>query len=305
MANFMKHLKLLIFCLVFTGSQMIFAQSNEITGTVTDGAGMPIIGANVLVQDTSVGAATDFDGNYTIDASAGDVLIFSYIGFKPKEVTVGNSQTIDVMLEEDSQSLDEVVVVAYGTSTKKDLTGAVSTVSSEELTNFPSTNVDQALQGKSAGIQVTQNSGAPGSGISVNIRGVGSFGNVTPLYVVDGFPTQDISYLNPNDIQSISVLKDASAGALYGVRASNGVVIIQTKQGTKGAMVVSVDSWAGVRMEPKKIDVLNAQQFATFANNLGNAQDKAVLEEWADPSALRNVNWQDYAFRNGFRMGHS
>jgi len=301
----MKHLQLLTFCLTVFFSQIIFAQGSVITGTVADGAGMPIIGANILVKGSSVGAATDFDGNYSINASAGDVLVFSYIGFKQQEVTVANEQTINVTLEEDSQSLDEVIVVAYGTSTKKDLTGAVSTVSSEELNNFPNTNVDQALQGKSAGIQVTQNSGAPGAGISVNIRGVGSFGNVTPLYVVDGFPTQDISYLNPNDIQSISVLKDASAGALYGVRASNGVVIIETKQGTKGAMIVSVDSWAGVRMEPKKIGVLNAQQFATFANNLGNAQGKSVLEEWADPSALRNVNWQDYAFRNGFRMGHS
>ncbi len=189
--------------------------------------------------------------------------------------------------------------------TKRNLTGAVSTVSSEELNNFPATNVDQALQGKSAGIQVTQNSGAPGSGISVNIRGVGSFGNVTPLYVVDGFPTQDISYLNPNDIQSISVLKDASAGALYGVRASNGVVIIETKKGTKGDMQVAVNSWAGVTTPPQFIDVLNAGQFATLANDLGTAQGKNTLEEWENPSALRNVNWQDYAFRNGFRTGHS
>ncbi len=301
----MKHLKHLTFCLAMLLSQIIFAQGNAITGTVTDGASMPIIGANVLVKGSSVGAATDFDGNYSITASAGDVLVFSYIGFKPQEVTVGSDQTINISLEEDSQSLDEVVVVAYGTSAKKDLTGAVSTVSSEELNNFPATNVDQALQGKSAGIQVTQNSGAPGSGISVNIRGVGSFGNVTPLYVVDGFPTQDISYLNPNDIQSISVLKDASAGALYGVRASNGVVIIETKKGTKGAMQVSVDSWAGVTARPKYIEMLDAQQFATFANDLGTAEGKNVLEEWQNPSALNNVNWQDYAFRNGFRMGHS
>lgn len=172
----MKHLQLLTFCLAVFFSQIIFAQGSVITGTVTDGSGMPIIGANILVQGSSVGAATDFDGNYSINASAGDVLVFSYIGFKQQEVTVANEQTINVNLEEDSQSLDEVIVVAYGTSTKKDLTGAVSTVSSEELTNFPATNVDQALQGKSAGIQVTQNSGAPGAGISVNIRGVGSLG---------------------------------------------------------------------------------------------------------------------------------
>lgn len=301
----MKKLNYLFTLLLLLGASLGFAQTAPVTGTVTDDNGSPIPGVNVLIKGTTTGTATDFDGNYSINASANDILVFSFIGFESKEETVNNRSSIDVRLVEDAQSLDEVIVVAYGTATKRDLTGAVSTVSSEELNNFPATNVDQALQGKSAGIQVTQNSGAPGSGISVNIRGVGSFGNVTPLYVVDGFPTQDISYLNPNDIQSISVLKDASAGALYGVRASNGVVIIETKKGTKGAMQVSVDSWAGVTAPPKNVEVLNAQQFATFANEMGTSQGKNVLDEWQNPSALRNVNWQDYAFRNGFRMGHS
>ncbi|MEH6406462.1 MAG: SusC/RagA family TonB-linked outer membrane protein, partial [Leeuwenhoekiella sp.] len=281
------------------------AAQQTVTGTVIDPNGTPLIGVNVIIQGTSVGASTDFDGNYSLTASPDNVIVFTYVGFNEIEETVGSRSVINVTMQEDSQSLEEVVVVAYGSSAKKDVTGAVSSISSEELTSFPNTSVDQAIQGKTAGVQVTQNSGAPGSSVSVNIRGVGSFGNTTPLYVVDGFPTQDISFLNPNDIGSISVLKDASAGALYGVRASNGVVIIETKQGTKNKMIISVDSWTGVRSAPKNIDMLNAQQFASFASELGTAQGNDLLPEWSDPNSLRSVNWQDYAFRNGFRMGHS
>ncbi|MEC5165468.1 TonB-linked SusC/RagA family outer membrane protein [Flavobacterium sp. PL11] len=147
-------------------------------------------------------------------------------------------------------------------------------------------------------MQVTQNSGAPGSSVSVNIRGVGSFGNTKPLYIVDGFPTQDISFLNSNDIESISVLKDASATALYGLRASNGVVIVETKGGTKNKMIVSVDTYTGVASRPKKIDLLNAQEFATYASQIGTSQGKAILPEWNNPTALRSVDWQDYAFNS-------
>tara|TARA_R110002020_G_scaffold473448_1_gene702695 strand:- start:6125 stop:9280 length:3156 start_codon:yes stop_codon:yes gene_type:complete len=294
-----------IFIGLFLCTALTAMAQNTITGTVVDANGTPLPGVNVIVQGTSTGAATDFDGKYEISASPENVIVFSYVGFNSVEETVGSRSVINVTLTEDSESLQEVVVVAYGAAAKKDVTGAVSSINSEELTSFPSTSVDQAIQGKTAGVQVTQNSGAPGSSVSVNIRGVGSFGNTTPLYVIDGFPTQDISFLNPNDIQSISVLKDASAGALYGVRASNGVVIIETKQGTKNKMIVSVDSWTGIRAAPKNIEMLNAEQFATFANNLGTAQGNDVLPEWSDPGSLRSVNWQDYAFRNGFRMGHS
>ena len=205
-------------------------------------------------------------------------------------------------MKENSQTLDEVVVVAYGTAKKKDLTGSVSIIKSDDLTSFPTTTVDQALQGKTAGVQVTQNSGAPGASMSVNIRGIGTFGNTTPLYVIDGFPTQDVSFLNPIDIESVTVLKDASAAALYGVRASNGVVIIQTKSGTKNKMIVSVDTWIGTQSPPKEIKLLNAQEFATFAKQIGTAQGKAVLPEWDNPSALQNVNWQDAAFQSGLNQ---
>lgn len=282
-----------------------FMYGQSVSGVVTDASG-PLPGASVIVKGTSNGTQTDFDGNYSLENIGQDAtLVFSFVGYETQEIPVNGQNTIDVTLLADAQALGEVVVIAYGTSTKKDLTGAVSSISSEELTTLPNTSVDQALQGKTAGVQVTQNSGAPGSSISVNIRGIGSFGNTTPLYVIDGFPTQDVSYLNPNDIASISVLKDASAAALYGVRASNGVVIIETKGGIRGEMIVSVDSWAGVRTAPENIDVLNAQEFAVLANEIGTAQGKNVRPEWSDPNSLRNVNWQDYAFNSAFRTGHS
>ena len=292
---------------LFLGLFMLccFVQAQGVSGTVSDETG-PLPGASVVVKGTTTGTQTDFDGNFTLDNIGDDaVLTISYVGYTTQEIPVEGRSTIQVTLQEDAQALDEVVVVAYGTSTKKDLTGAVGIIQSDEITSFPNTSVDQAIQGKTAGVQVTQDSGAPGASVSVNIRGVGSFGNTTPLYVIDGFPTQDISFLNPNDIASISVLKDASAGALYGVRASNGVVIIETKGGTRDKMVVSVDSWTGVKMAPDKVGVLNVEQWASFANELGTAQGKEVLPEWSNPGDLRNINWQDYAFNDAFRMGHN
>lgn len=272
-------------------------QAQSVSGTVTEALG-PLPGASVLVKGTSNGTQTDIDGKYILNNIGKDaVLVFSYVGFVKQEIPVGGQSKVNVFLKENAQTLDEVVIVAYGTSKKKDVTGAVSMIKSESLTSAPNTTVEQALQGKTAGVQVTQNSGAPGSSVSVNIRGVGSFGNTKPLYIVDGFPTQDISFLNPNDIESIAVLKDASATALYGVRASNGVVIIETKGGTKNKMIVSVDTFTGVASSPKQLDLLNAQEFATYANQIGTAQGKATLPEWNNPNALRNVDWQDYAFK--------
>lgn len=278
---------------------------SAITGTITDSSGTPLPGANVIIAGTTTGTVADFDGNYSINASSGDVLVFSYTGFNESRRTVGNQSVINVTLEE-GLALDEVIVIAYGTSTKKDLTGAVGVVSAEDLNSFPVTNIDQALQGKTAGVQIVSNSGAPGSSVTVNIRGVGSFSNTTPLYVVDGYPTQDISYLNPNSISSITILKDASAGAIYGVRASNGVVIIETKKGSSGKVTFEVDTFSGVRFQPKLLNVLDASTFATFATQIGNStdttSDNAIpYPGWSDPGSLTNVNWQDAAFDSAFR----
>lgn len=275
----------------------------SVSGTITDTDGQPIPGASVVEKGTTNGVAADFDGNYSITVSSSDAtLVFSSIGYASKEVSAGQNTTINVQMDEDAQSLDEVVVVAYGTSTKKDLTGAIAVISADELNTFPATTVDQALQGKTAGVQVTSNSGAPGSSVSVNIRGVGSFGSTTPLYVVDGFPTRDINFINPNSIQSISVLKDASATALYGVRASNGVVIIQTKQGTSGRVQVELNSFVGFRSQPKEVDVLNVTQFASLATELSSSTDDDIAgaanpySGWTNPGSLRNINWQDEIF---------
>ncbi|WP_282079350.1 SusC/RagA family TonB-linked outer membrane protein [Aquimarina algiphila] len=275
----------------------------SISGIVTDTNGQPIPGVSVVEKGTSNGAATDFDGNYSLTvSSANAILTFSSIGFTSKEVPVGTNTTINIQLEENAEALKEVVVVAYGTSTKKDLTGAVSVISSEELNNFATTTVDQALQGKTSGVQITANSGAPGSSVTVNIRGVGSFGSTTPLYIVDGFPTQDISFINPNTIESLSVLKDASATALYGVRASNGVVIIETKKGKKGRVNVELNSFLGVRTKPKSVDVLDVNRFSSLALELSGSSDSEIAgsaipyDGWNNSGSLRNIDWQDEVF---------
>ncbi len=302
-------LLLLVSCFSVNASKAMNLETSEIniqssvSGVITDANGLPLAGATVIEKGTSNGAASDFDGNYTLNVtSTNAVLVFSSLGYKTKEITVGNQTTLNVQLEEDTAALDEVIVVAYGTASKKDLTGAVATVSAETLNSFPATNVDQALQSAAAGVQVTSNSGAPGSSVSVNIRGVGSFGSTTPLYIVDGFPTTNISFVNPNTIQSISVLKDASATALYGVRANNGVVIIQTKQGVKGKVQVEFNSFLGFHSSPKELDVLDVNQFAAFTTELSSSSNTQVAGNaipysgWSNPSSLRHINWQDQIF---------
>lgn len=302
----MSKFKGLLGLLLMLCTQIVMAQTKTITGTVTDDNGMPLPSVSILIQGTTTGVTTDFDGNYSIDnVNSNDKLIFSYVGMQEKVVEVNEQTTINVVLENDANGLEEVVLVAYGSSTQRDLTGAVGSVSSEDIEKFPATSVSQALQGKAAGVQITQNSGGPGAGLSVNIRGVGSFGNNDPLYVVDGFPTQDISFLNPNDIKSMSILKDASAAAIYGVRANAGVVIIETKKGLRDRVTVSIDSWAGFQLEPEQIDMLDVNQFTDFALEIAENQDKQVLDEWRNPGDLRNINWQDYAFDTGFRQGYN
>ncbi|MDT0643755.1 TonB-dependent receptor [Zunongwangia sp. F363] len=302
----MNKLKIVLRLLFFLVVNVAFAQTKTVSGTVTDTSGVPLPSVNVVVEGTSKGVITDFDGYYTIEnITPQNRLVFSYIGMQDQVVQVGGKETIDVVLQNSASGLDEVVLVAYGSTTRRDLTGAIGTVSSEEIEKFPATSVNEALQGKTAGVQITSNSGSPGSSVSVNIRGIGSFGNNEPLYVVDGFPTQDISFLNPNDIESISILKDASAAAIYGVRANAGVVIIKTKRGVRDKVTVTIDSWVGIQSEPDEIDMLNVDQWSDFALELGESQNQQVLEEWRNPESLTDINWQDYAFDTGFRQGHT
>lgn len=219
------------FFLLICGSVM-FAQTRTVKGKVVDKANEPLIGVAVNIKNTSQGSITDIEGNYSIQVNTENaVLVFSYIGYDKQEIRVGARNVIDVVMHEASIALDQVVVVGYGTSKRGDVTGSISSIDAAEIKKVPVVNVGQAMQGRMSGVQVTNNDGTPGAGAQILIRGVGSFGDNSPLYVVDGYPGASISNLNPSDIQSIDVLKDASAAAIYGSRAANGVVIITTKRG--------------------------------------------------------------------------
>lgn len=249
---------------LFLGLLFLFGyvQSQTVSGTVTDGAG-PLPGANVIVKGTTTGAQTDFDGNYTIAADAEATLIFSYIGFKTVEVPVNGQTTINVAMEEDANKLDEVVVTGYGTQAKKDLTGAVSVVDTDELLAIPATTFAQQIQGRAAGVNIVNDSRAGGEA-TVRIRGFGTVGNNDPLYIIDGVPSQRQGNLNPNDIESLQVLKDASAASIYGSRAANGVIIITTKQGKLGKPTITYDTFYGIQSPTEDIDVLNAQELGQY-----------------------------------------
>ena len=209
-------------------------EQTTITGTVFDKNGQPLPGANILEKGTTNGTQTDFDGNFTlVVASENATLVISYLGFRTTEVAVNGQTNLSISLEEDAAGLDEVVVVGYGTTARKDVTGAISSVGGEDFENVPVESVDKAIQGRLAGVQVVRNGGAPGASTSIRIRGAGTVNNSEPLYIIDGVPTAGINGINPNNIKSIEVLKDASASAIYGTRAANGVVIVTTKKGEK------------------------------------------------------------------------
>lgn len=231
--------QLLVIVLLGLGIVSTYGQTKTVSGIVkSESGGEPLVGATVKVKETNTGGITDIDGRYTIQANLGQTLIVSYIGYRTKEVKVERTTRIDILLQEDNEMLDEVVVVGYGTMKRSDLTGSVVSVTGDELKKSVVTSLDQALQGRAAGVQVTQNSGTPGGGISVSIRGINSLNGNEPLYVIDGVAISGnntsnssvLSSINPADIVSMEVLKDASATAIYGSRASNGVVLITTRQ---------------------------------------------------------------------------
>ena len=216
-------------CLLLT-SASAFAQTKTVTGTVTDAANEPLIGASVLVQGTSTGTITDMDGKYSISVTPDDVLAFSYVGMTSQSVKVGAQTVINVTLKEDSQVLAETVVIGYGSAKKRDLTGSITNIKGEELANKPAMNPLSSLQGKVAGVQIV-NSGRAGSDPEIRIRGTNSINGYKPLYIVDGLFNDNINFLNPEDIESMEILKDAAAAAIYGAKGANGVVIITTKRG--------------------------------------------------------------------------
>jgi TonB-linked SusC/RagA family outer membrane protein len=304
-----KALILSLFFLAFSALGA-FAQNRAVSGTVTagdDGSKLP--GVSVLVKGTTTGTTTNENGAYTINAPANATLVFSYIGYATQELPVNNRSTINVILNADAQSLQEVNVVAvgYGTARRQDLTGSIASVSSEQLAKVPVTTTDQALQGRAAGVQVTNNDGAPGAGVQVQIRGIGTFGSSDPLYVVDGYPiTGGLSQINPNDIASIDILKDASATAIYGTRAANGVVIITTKRGNKsGDVIIDFDAYGSIQSKPKMYEVLNAQEYVTLAKERATADGISIPEEWNNAAALRTIDWQDVMYQTGYRQNYN
>ena len=292
-----------------------FAQS-KVTGTVVDETdGEPIIGATVKVKGSAAGVVTDIDGNFSIDAAQGQTLEVSYIGYTTLPVKVSKSGHLTIRLSEDTHQLDQVVVVGYGTMKRSDLTGAVSSIDEKAIKQGVNTNIEQAMQGRIAGVQVTQNSGAPGGGISVQIRGVNSLSANEPLYIIDGIAVSGqtdgnssaLSGLNPSDIVSLEVLKDASATAIYGSRASNGVVLITTKRGQEGQTQVQYEGYMGWQQIPTQLDLMNLKEYAVFYNERGRLYggDWAMREDFKDPSLLTDgTDWQDVLFQTAFMHNH-
>ena len=240
-----------------------FMDQTTVTGTVTDSNGVPLPGANVVEKGTTNGVQTDFDGNYALNVQPGAVLVVSYIVFTATEITVGSNSVIDVVLQEDAQALDEVIVTGYGTQSKRAITGAVTTVDAEELLAVPATTFAQQLQGRAAGVTII-NDATPGGEATVRIRGFGTIGNNNPLYVIDGVPSQIQAGFNPNDIETLQVLKDASAASIYGSRAANGVIIITTKKGKAGAPKITYNAYYGLQTAAEDVEALNARDLGEY-----------------------------------------
>ena len=274
-----------------------FSSAQTVTGNVSADDG-PLPGASVVIKGTTTGVSTDFDGNFTIQADSQSILVFSYIGYAAKEVEVGNQTQINVILELDNQ-LDEVVVIGYGTTTKSDLTGSVASVSAEEITQVPSSRVDQVLQGRAAGVQVTQASGAPGAGTAIRVRGGNSItGSNEPLWVIDGIVVGtnfNLNNINANDIKSIEILKDASSIAIYGSRGANGVVLLTTKSGRStgtGKPEVSVNIYTSMQMMPELPDRLTQAEQIAFTNE--SAEFRSAAAPFPnDPSTYPDNDWVD------------
>ncbi len=273
-------------------------QQARITGTVTDATGLPMPGVGIKVKGTSTTSVTDTDGKYVVNAGGNITLVFSYVGYETQEVPANGRATINITMAESQAELSEVVVIGYGTVRRKDLTGSVASVKGADIKSQGVSDVTRSLQGKMPGVTIESAGGDPGAGTRILIRGVGSLNNATPLYIVDGVQVANINNLNQTDIESVDVLKDASAAAIYGSRAANGVVLVTTKSGKSGAPVVQLTANVGVQSKASNIDVLNAQEWATVSNQAHANAGLTPLELAANPSALGvGTDWQDAIFR--------
>ena len=309
---------LLMVCLLLAASPA-FSQTKTVTGKVVDGTGEPLIGVTVQVEGTGTGVITDIDGDYSIASVSDDAtLLFSYVGMLSQKVSVSGQTVINVTMMDDTQQLEEVVVIGYGSAKSKDLTAPITVVKGDELLATPSSSPMAALQGKVSGVNVV-NSGAPGESPTVRIRGVGSFTESSPLYVVDGMFYDDISFLNSSDIQDMSVLKDASAAAIYGVRAANGVVIITTKKGTPNQKArISYNGYVGIQKATNVLEMCNASQYATMMlegnYDAYNTYFKAAIDRWGGSYADSDFHnwtygadsdWYDMLLREAVITDHS
>lgn len=278
------------------GGPVLWAQ-HRVSGTVTDEDGAPLVGASVLVAGTTQGLYTDEDGAFSLTVSSPqDTLVVNFFGYLEQRIAIAGRSDIDIVLPPDDKSLDEIVVVGYGVQRKSDLTGAVSSIDAEELARVPNASVAQLLQGRAAGVQVTPASGAPGAGAVIRIRGVGTLNDASPLFVVDGMLLDNIDFLNPNDIESVEILKDASATAIYGSRGANGVVIITTKSGESGQSRITVNAYEGIQEVVRKIDLANAREYAELSNELAANEGRPPV--FADPSIYgEGTDWQNVIFQ--------
>lgn len=297
----------------------VYAQELTLKGVIVDETDTPLIGATVQVKGTSTGSITDFDGNYTIKANKGAVITFSYIGYKTQEIKFTGQPTVNIKMVPDNQTLDEVVVVGYGTMKRSDLTGSVASIAAKDVEGFKTSSVAGALGGQIAGVQITSTDGTPGAGFSINIRGVGTLtGDSSPLYIVDGFEVDDIDYLSNSDIESIEILKDASSSAIYGARAANGVVLISTKSGKIGKPIINYNGSASYRKISKKLDVLSPYEFVKLQGEVNSKYSDSYFKTGNDDDGnpyryqslddyigVSGVNWQDETFNPTWSQDHS
>lgn len=292
-------------------------QKTKISGVVKDSNGEPVIGATILEVGTSNGVLTDLDGKFSLNVSSKAQIEISYIGFISQKVKAGSGQSLNIILREDTKLLDEVVVVGYGTMKKKNVTGSISSVDNKTLTVAAATNAVGAMQGKIAGVNIERNVGRPGGSFNIKIRGVNSINNSNsnPLYVINGIPTTEgLGDINPNDIESIDVLKDASATAIYGSRGANGVVIVTTKTGVEGRLSISYDAYVGVRKASNLPDMMNGKEYVDWRTELfkqmGRSTDRSNTEfftadEWKVIDSDSYTDWQDLVMRNGLQYSNT
>ncbi|KOS05992.1 TonB-dependent receptor [Flavobacterium akiainvivens] len=299
----MKLLKLrflYFFCLL---SSFAWAQDVSVSGIVTDENGLPVPGVSIIIKDTTTGTMTDIDGNYQISSPTNGILVFTYLSYTTQEVAVNGQSTVNVQLAPSEEMLEEVVVVGYGTQKKSVVTGAISSVKAEQLENLPLTRIEQSLQGRTSGVFISANAGQPGSSATVRVRGITTLNNNNPLWVVDGIVVDagGIGYLNQSDIESIEVLKDAASSAIYGSRAGAGVILVTTKKGKAGKFSVTYNGFAGTQKAARKLDLLNAQQYASLRNEAyinGYTGGNPTLPYPNAATLGRGTDWQDLIFND-------